>query len=48
MLHIVLLVLAFVLFLLAGVNVGHPRVSLGWLGLACLAAAEFFVGPLAH
>lgn len=36
MLHLILLVLAFVLFLLAGVNVSYPRVQFGWLGLASL------------
>jgi hypothetical protein len=36
----ILIVLAVVLFLLAGVNVPQPpRVSLGWLGLAALAIA---------
>jgi hypothetical protein len=38
-LQLVFLVFAFVLFALAGVNVGHPRVSLGWLGLAFLTLA---------
>jgi hypothetical protein len=35
----VLIVLAVVLFLLAGFNVNTPRVSLGWLGLTALAIA---------
>ncbi len=29
-----LLVLSFVLLVLAGLGVGHPRANLGWLGLA--------------
>ena len=33
---LVLYVLAFVLFVLAGLGVGHPRAVLGWLGLAAL------------
>jgi hypothetical protein len=37
--HLVCLVFAFVLFVLAGLNVGHPRVTLGWLGLAFLTLA---------
>lgn len=40
---IILIVLGFVLLLLAGLNVGHPRVSLGWLGLACWIAAEHLI-----
>lgn len=36
----ILLVLAFVLFLLAAVNVPSPRVNLGWAGLAAWLAAE--------
>lgn len=39
--HLILLVFAFVLFVLAGLNVAVPRVHLGWLGLACLTAAEW-------
>ena len=39
MIRLVLLVLAFVLFLLAAANVSYPKVSFGWLGLACLAVA---------
>ena len=34
MLSIILLVFSFVLLVLASANVSHPRVSLGWLGLA--------------
>ena len=37
--RMILLCLAFVLFLLADVNVATPRTSLGWLGLAFLTAA---------
>ena len=37
--RIVLLCLAFVLFLLAGFNVNPPRAALGWLGLAALTLA---------
>ena len=38
-LHLIFLVLAFLLFVLAGVGVVHPRVNLGWLGLAFLTLA---------
>lgn len=38
-LRLVLLVFAFVLFVLAGLNVPATRVQLGWLGLALLTAA---------
>lgn len=37
--RIILLCLAFVLFLLAGAEVTTPRLSLGWLGLAALTIA---------
>jgi hypothetical protein len=37
--HLIFLVLAFVLFLLAALNVSYPRVSFGWLGLAFLTLA---------
>jgi len=37
--RLVLLAFAVVLFLLAGCNVSHPRVSFGWLGLALLTIA---------
>jgi hypothetical protein len=37
--RIILLCLAFVLFLLAGFNIATPRTSLGWLGLAALTLA---------
>jgi hypothetical protein len=36
---LILLVAAFVLFLLAGLRVGESKVSLGWLGAACAALA---------
>jgi hypothetical protein len=41
MVRVVLLALAFALFLLSGLNVNAPRVSLGWLGLACLTLAQW-------
>ena len=34
MLGIILLVFAFVLLCLAAANVNHPRINLGWAGLA--------------
>ena len=34
-----LVFLAVTLFILEGIKVGHPKVSLGWLGLACYAGA---------
>lgn len=37
MLHIILYVLAIVLLFLAAFGVNHPRINLGWLGLAVLA-----------
>ena len=37
--HLIFLVLAFVLFILAGVGVKHVRFDLGWLGLAFLTLA---------
>lgn len=36
---LIFLVFALVLFILAGLNVAHPRLNLGWLGLACLTLA---------
>ncbi len=41
--QMVLLVFAFVLFVLAALNVPSTRVSLGWAGLACVAAYWIFV-----
>lgn len=40
--HLILLVLAFVLFLVSAFNVSLPRVNLGWLGLAFLTLALWF------
>lgn len=37
--HLVLLIVAVLLFLLAGCGVGHPRANLLALGLAALAAS---------
>ena len=37
--NLICLIVALVLFILAGINVGHPRVSLGWLGLAFYIAS---------
>lgn len=39
MLHLILVILALILFLLAGADVRMRRVNLGWLGLACLAGS---------
>jgi hypothetical protein len=38
-LRLIFLVLAFVLFVLAGIGVAHPRWNFGWLGLAFLTLA---------
>jgi hypothetical protein len=43
MIGLILLVSAFVLFVLAALNVPSTRVSLGWAGLACIAAYYLFV-----
>lgn len=40
--RVILLVFAFVLFVLAGLNVSTPRTNFGWLGLAALTAALWF------
>jgi hypothetical protein len=37
--RLILLVFAFVLFIIAGCNISLVRVNFGWLGLACLTAA---------
>jgi hypothetical protein len=37
--HIILIAFAFVFFIVAALNIGHPRVSFGWLGLAFLTLA---------
>jgi len=42
MLHVILLVFAFVLFLLAAFNVPSPRVNLIGAGLACWVATLIF------
>lgn len=42
MIGLILLIAAFVLFVLAALNVPSPKVSLGWAGLACWVAAEIF------
>lgn len=34
-LDLILFVLSFLLCVLAGLNIGHARVHLGWLGAAC-------------
>ncbi len=38
----VLLVAAFILFILAALSVPSSRVNLGWAGMACLAAYWIF------
>lgn len=42
MLGTILMVFSFVLFCLAAANVNHPRISLGWLGLAFWVLAILF------
>jgi len=37
LLHLILLIAAFICFALASVNVGHPKLNLTALGLACAA-----------
>lgn len=37
--RLILLVPAFVLFLLAAFSVSYPRINFGWLGLALLTVA---------
>ncbi len=44
MIGLILLVAAFVLFVLAALNVPSAKVSLGWAGLACVAAYWLFTG----
>ena len=39
MITTILLVAAFVLLVLAALNVAAPRISLGWAGLACYLLA---------
>jgi NhaP-type Na+/H+ or K+/H+ antiporter len=36
--QLILLVFAFVLFILAALNIPSSRVNLGWAGMACLTA----------
>jgi hypothetical protein len=40
--HLILLAFAFVLFMLAGFNIAHPKLEFGWLGLALLTIALWF------
>lgn len=47
MIVLLLVVAGIILLVLAGLNVGGPRFSPAWLGLACLAAAHF-AGTLSH
>lgn len=42
--HLIFLVAALILFILAAVNVPSPRVNLIAAGLACLTIAAFFLG----
>lgn len=44
MISLILLVLAFVLFLVAAFGVALPRVHFGWLGLAVLTLAALLGG----
>lgn len=44
-LHIALFILSFCLFILRALNIGHDRVDLGWIGLACLSAALYMRCP---
>ena len=39
MIHMILLILALLLFVAAGVGVTYGKLQLGWLGLACWAAS---------
>jgi hypothetical protein len=43
MLIAILLVAAFVLFVLASLNVGSPKFSLGWAGAACATLAFLII-----
>jgi len=38
-LNLILTILAFLPCALAGFSVGHPRLHLGWLGVACFVLA---------
>lgn len=42
----ILLVLAFVLFIVASAGVSHPRVNFGWLGLASWALSILIAGTI--
>jgi hypothetical protein len=42
--QLVLLVAAFVLFVLAALNIPSTRFNLGWAGMACVAAYWVFAG----
>ena len=41
-----LLILALVLFMLAGLGIGGPRLNLGWYGLACVTLAVLLTGGI--
>lgn len=48
MFPLILLIASFILFVLSALNVPSSKVSLGWAGMACLAAYFiFFHGPAA-
>lgn len=42
MLGTILLVFSFVLFCVAAANINHPRISIGWAGLAFYIASILF------
>lgn len=42
----ILMVLAFVLFLVASAGVSHPRVNFGWLGLASWVLSILIAGTI--
>lgn len=46
--HLIFLVAALILFILAAINVPSTRVNLIAAGLACLTIALFFVGGGLH
>jgi len=46
-LQLILYIVAAVLLVLAGFNVGHPRISLAWLGMALWLIAYALVPHLA-
>lgn len=41
-LGLILLIAAFILFILAALNVPSSKIALGWAGMACLAAYWIF------